>query len=164
MFSSKANFKKEFQARLLERFGVDIKNSCANEQYTILGEMVRDYANKNLFHTHNESTAKGKKTLIYFSMEFLIGRLLNNNMQNLGIYDVIKGGLDDLGIDIKEIKLEKENGTLFLRIFIDKEPYINIDDCVEVTNIVNPILDENDFIDESYILDISSIEKGGNHE
>lgn len=72
--------------------------------------------------------------------------------------------INDLGIEIKEIKLEKENGTLFLRIFIDKEPFINIDDCVEVTNIVNPILDENDFIDESYILDISSIEKGGNYE
>ena len=63
MFSSKSDFKKEFQARLLERYGVDVANSCANEQYTILGEMVRDFANKDLFNTHNESTSKGKKTL-----------------------------------------------------------------------------------------------------
>ena len=80
------------------------------------------------------------------------------------VLKVIEKPINDIGITIKEIKYEKENGTMYLRIFIDKEPFINIDDCVQVTDIVNPILDEYDFIDESYILDISSIEKGGNYE
>ena len=112
MFSSKANFKKEFQSRLLERYGADVASSSPNEQYTILGEMVRDYANKDLFTTHDESALKGKKTLIYFSMEFLIGRLLNNNIQNLGIYDVVKGGLADLGIDINTLEDEESDAGL----------------------------------------------------
>lgn len=77
------------------------------------------------------------------------------------VLKVILKPVNDLGIEVKEVKYEKENGVFFLRIFIDKEPFINIDDCVEVTNLVNPILDEYDFIDEAYILDISSIEKGG---
>lgn len=80
------------------------------------------------------------------------------------VRSVIEKPINDLGILVKEIKYEEENGTMFLRIFIDKEPFINIDDCVEVTNLVNPILDKYDFIDESYILDISSIEKGGKYE
>ena len=80
------------------------------------------------------------------------------------VRNVIEKPINDVGISVKEIKYEKENGTMYLRIFIDKEPFINIDDCVKVTDIVNPILDEYDFIDESYILDISSIEKGGNYE
>ena len=80
------------------------------------------------------------------------------------VRNVIEKPINELGISVKEIKYENENGTMYLRIFIDKEPFINIDDCVEVTNLVNPILDEHDFIDESYILDISSIEKGGNYE
>lgn len=80
------------------------------------------------------------------------------------VRSVIEKPINDIGISVKEIKYEKENGTMYLRIFIDKEPYINIDDCVKVTDIVNPILDKYDFIDESYILDISSIEKGGNYE
>ena len=80
------------------------------------------------------------------------------------VRNVIEKPINDIGITIKEIKYEKENGTMYLRIFIDKEPFINIDDCVEVTDIVNPILDKYDFIEESYILDISSIEKGGNNE
>lgn len=80
------------------------------------------------------------------------------------VLGVIEMPINDLGISVKEVKFEKENGVFYLRIFIDKEPFINIDDCVEVTNLVNPILDEYDFIDEAYILDISSIEKGGSYE
>ena len=112
MFTTKANFKKEFTRRLLERYGVDVETSAPNEQYTILGEMVRDYANRSLFNTHDQSTRKGKKTLIYFSMEFLIGRLLNNNMQNLGIFPVIKEGLGELGIDINKLEDEESDAGL----------------------------------------------------
>lgn len=78
------------------------------------------------------------------------------------IRSVIEEKVNEIGINIVSIKYEKENGVNYLRIFIDKEPFINIDDCVKVTEIVNSILDEYDFIDEQYMLDISSIEKGGN--
>lgn len=77
------------------------------------------------------------------------------------VLNVIEKPINDIGIKVCEVKFEEENGSKYLRIFIDKEPFITIDDCVEVTNLVNPILDEYDFIEESYILDISSIEKGG---
>ena len=70
MFASKKDFKNEFQARLLQRYGVDVANSCANEQYTILGEMIRDYANVDWSKTHMESI-QGKRSLIYFSMLLL---------------------------------------------------------------------------------------------
>ena len=78
------------------------------------------------------------------------------------IRNLIEKPIVEAGYILSDVKLEKEGTTLFLRIFIDKEPFINIDDCVKVTEIVNPILDEYDFIDEQYMLDISSIEKGGN--
>ena len=41
-----------------------------------------------------------------------------------------------------------------------KSGVVDVDDCVTVSNIVNPLLDEKDFIDESYILDVCSKEKG----
>ena len=112
MFSSKENFKKEFQEKLLERYGVEVKDSCANEQYTILGEMIRDYANVDWSNTHLASTTKGKKVLIYFSMEFLMGRMLNNNIQNLGLYKIIKEGLDDLGVDLNSLEDEESDAGL----------------------------------------------------
>ena len=80
------------------------------------------------------------------------------------VLGVIEEPINNIGISVKEVKFEKENGVYYLRISIDKEPFINIDDCVEVTNLVNPILDEHDFIEDAYILDISSIEKGGSYE
>ena len=42
--------------------------------------------------------------MYYFSMEFLIGRLLTSNLMNLGIYDIVKEGLADLGLDINKLE------------------------------------------------------------
>ena len=64
------------------------------------------------------------------------------------------------GVFIDSVKLEKEDNNLFLRIVIDRDEIIDIDKCVEVTNIINPLLDEKDLINESYILDVSTKEKG----
>ena len=111
MFTSKKDFKADFQTRLMERYGVGVENSCANEQYTILGEMIRDYATVDWNKTHLEST-QGKRSLIYFSMEFLIGRLLSNNIQNLGLYKMIKEGLEELGIDINDLENEESDAGL----------------------------------------------------
>ena len=55
---------------------------------------------------------------------------------------------------------EKENNIQFLRIIIDKNGIIDIDDCVHVTELINPLLDEKDLIEENYILDVCSKEKG----
>lgn len=76
------------------------------------------------------------------------------------VLEVIKEPIEALNIKVNEVKYEKENGVFYLRIFIDKEPFITVDDCVLVTNVVNPILDEHDFIENTYMLDISSVEKG----
>lgn len=68
--------------------------------------------------------------------------------------------VSEAGYIVDEILYEKEDRTNFLRIVIDKNGVIDVDDCVIVSNIVNPILDANDFIDDSYILDVCSKEKG----
>ena len=80
------------------------------------------------------------------------------------VKNAIESEINNLGILLKEVKYEQEKGVYYLRIFIDKEPFITIDDCVLVTNTINPILDKIDIIDNSYMLDVSSIEKGGNYD
>ena len=76
----------------------------------------------------------------------------------------IKNLLDEevkkLGVSIDSVIYEKEGSNYFLRIFIDRDEPIDIDTCVEVTNVINPILDKADFISDSYILDVSTKEKG----
>ena len=111
MFESKQQFKEEYARRLVERYGVSVENSHISERYTVLGEMVRDYANVDWGTTHDK-TIDSKRTLIYFSMEFLIGRLLVNNLQNMGIYDLVKEGLADYGINIHELEEQESDAGL----------------------------------------------------
>ncbi len=68
--------------------------------------------------------------------------------------------VNKLGVSIDSVVYEKEGSNYFLRIVIDRDEPIDIDTCVEVTNIINPILDKADFISDSYILDVSTKEKG----
>ena len=76
------------------------------------------------------------------------------------IKKLIEGPVGELGISIDSVVLEKESGALFLRIVIDRDEIIDVDTCVEVTNIINPLLDEANLIEESYMLDVSTKEKG----
>ena len=112
MFENKEAFKKEFQIRLIEKYGRDIKGCDITECYDILGSMVRDAATINAKECKDEVIESGNKQLIYFSMEFLIGRLLSNNMINLGIYNVVKAGLADLGLDLEKLEDQEADAGL----------------------------------------------------
>lgn len=77
------------------------------------------------------------------------------------IRDLLESKINEAGYLLDEVKYGKdENGVNTLMLIIDKEGYININDCVIVNDIVNPILDEADPISESYVLDVCSKEKG----
>ena len=76
------------------------------------------------------------------------------------IKELIEKEVEKVGVTIDSIKLEKEDNNLFLRIIIDRDEIIDIDKCVEVTNIINPILDASNIIEGPYMLDVSTKEKG----
>ena len=102
MFTNKEEFKQQYCQRMIEKYGRSIQYSRCSERYLVLGEMVKDYASNNWMETKNKIDEKQQKQLYYFSMEFLIGRLLTNNLMNLGIYNIVKEGLSELGYDINE--------------------------------------------------------------
>lgn len=104
MFDNKEDFKATFSRRLEEKYGRAVDDSHITERYDILGEMIRDYAGHEWRESRESILRDNKKQLIYFSMEFLMGRLMTSNMQNLGIYDVARDGLEELGIDIGELE------------------------------------------------------------
>ena len=76
------------------------------------------------------------------------------------VRELVEKKVNEIGVKIDSIEYLKEGGNNFLRITIDKDIPVDVDTCVEVTNIISPILDENDIIEDSYILDISSKERG----
>src|SRR5574344_651318 len=112
MFSNTEVFKQAFKLRLAEKYSNTIEDSHITEQYDILGEMIRDYANYDWRNVLKEVKSEDKKQLIYFSMEFLMGRLMSNNLQNLGIYDIAKQGLAELGIDLNKVEDQESDAGL----------------------------------------------------
>jgi len=111
MFRNKDEFKFEFGKRIIECYGRTVEVAHITEKFLVLETMVRDFASiqwatsKALIHEGQ------KKQMHYFSMEFLMGRLLVNNLMNLGIYDIVKEGLEDYGISLHELEeLESDAG------------------------------------------------------
>lgn len=64
--------------------------------------------------------------------------------------------LDEFGFDLWDVEYVKEGAEYYLRAYIDKEGGITIDDCVDVSRKLSDKLDEDDFIDGEYILEVSS--------
>lgn len=111
MFSNSKEFVHDFKVKMEENYGRSIEQSHVTERYMVLGEMIREYASIHWKHSKEIVAKQDAKQMYYFSMEFLIGRLLTNNMMNLGIYEVVKEGLEDIKIDINELEeLESDAG------------------------------------------------------
>ena len=60
------------------------------------------------------------------------------------------------GVEIYDVEYVKEGTDWYLRIFIDKEEGISIDDCEAVSRPLSDVLDEEDPIDQGYYLEVSS--------
>lgn len=76
------------------------------------------------------------------------------------IKENIKEPLNKLDIIIDSIEFEHEGKYNFLRIVLDKIGGIDLDSIVDATKLINPILDKLDVIEEEYILDVLSKERG----
>ena len=60
------------------------------------------------------------------------------------------------GTDLIDLVYEQENGNQYLRIFVDTDAGLTMDECVQVTELISEKLDEKDFIAEEYMLEVSS--------
>ena len=60
------------------------------------------------------------------------------------------------GVYIYEVEYKKEGSDYFLRLYIDKDGGVTIEDCENVSRAINPVLDETDFIKDAYIFEVSS--------
>ena len=64
--------------------------------------------------------------------------------------------VEEQGCSLWDVEYVKEAGVWYLRLYIDKEGGVSIDDCVELTHAVTKPLDEADPISQSYMLEVSS--------
>ncbi len=72
------------------------------------------------------------------------------------VYDLIRPITDELGYFLWDVCYEKEGALWYLRVFIDQDEGITIDDCERATRPINDILDKEDPISQSYMLEVGS--------
>ena len=64
--------------------------------------------------------------------------------------------LDRMNFELVDVEYVKEGGTWYLRTYIDKEGGITVNDCEAVAREMNEILDREDFVEDSYVFEVSS--------
>ncbi len=72
------------------------------------------------------------------------------------VEDLITSKIEDLGYSLYDVEYVKEGKDYYLRVYIDKENGIDLNDCELVSNNITEILDQADYIKEQYFLEVSS--------
>lgn len=112
MVIDKEELKKLFIVKLQTMFGKGLEEATDNNKYMALSRIIRDVVSKNWIETNNQYTKSGEKQVYYFSMEFLLGRLLDMYLVNGGIKDTCQEALAELGIDLDELEKEEADPGL----------------------------------------------------
>lgn len=107
----KETFKKDYKQKFLEIHGKELDEGNNLYKYEALGSLIRDYVAKMWLDTNKRYSKSGEKQVYYFSMEFLMGRLLGDTLLNLGIRDICKEALNELGIKLSDLEeFEQDQG------------------------------------------------------
>ena len=72
------------------------------------------------------------------------------------VENLLKDKIESLGYYLYDVEYVKEGAEYYLRIYIDKETGIDLNDCEKVSNEINDLLDKADYIKEQYYLEVSS--------
>jgi glycogen phosphorylase len=104
MFSNKDEFKNTFLKRLEMACGKSFSESSERDHYQTLGNMVREFVSNDWISTNELHLAAKEKQVYYLSIEYLLGKLLRQNLINLGIEDTVEEGLEELGINLSELE------------------------------------------------------------
>ncbi|WP_432667263.1 glycogen/starch/alpha-glucan phosphorylase [Wukongibacter baidiensis] len=108
---TKEKFKTDFIKKLESERANRIEEASDWDKYYALASLIRDYIYENWVETNKKYVKDKEKQVYYFSMEFLIGKLLISNLINLGIKEICEEGLRELGIDLGKIEeVEKDPG------------------------------------------------------
>ncbi|MBP2661335.1 MAG: glgP 3, partial [Firmicutes bacterium] len=109
---TKEQCKAAFQERLLALAGTSLDESSSYDQYATLASLIRDHIGQCWMDTTQRYDAQKQKQVYYFSIEFLLGRLLDSNLRNLGIREVWVESLAELGIDYTELANAEQDASL----------------------------------------------------
>ncbi|OLN31537.1 glycogen/starch/alpha-glucan phosphorylase [Desulfosporosinus metallidurans] len=131
MFSDKDSFKQAYLTKLIEGEGITPDEASLWDKFSALVVLMKE--KMSLYRAINRNSISPGKQVYYFSMEFLIGKLLHNYLVNFQIEDLVREGLSELDINLDDL-LEQEadpglgNGGLgrLAACFLDSMAFLGI--------------------------------------
>jgi len=132
MFTDKESFKQAYLMKLIEGEGITADEATQWDKFVALVTLLKE--KMSLHRTINKKSMAQGKQVFYFSMEFLIGKLLHNYLVNFKIEELVREGLSELSINLDDL-LEQEadpglgNGGLgrLAACFLDSMAFLGID-------------------------------------
>ncbi|WP_017728737.1 glycogen/starch/alpha-glucan phosphorylase [Halalkalibacterium ligniniphilum] len=112
MTMDKATFTRKFCDRLLLVFGKKVDNATPLEVFQTVGLLIRDILKHKWKKTEDMYQQSKERQVYYFSMEFLLGRLLYSNLLNTEMYDVCKESIAEMGFNFEEILSQEHDPGL----------------------------------------------------
>ena len=101
MIRTKEEFKQEYSRLSKEMFDREVEQLDNYDKAAVMAKLVTEQA--KLLREENGKRDEGQKKVYYFSMEFLIGKLMENYLINLGLRDIAAEGMSEFGTNIEDI-------------------------------------------------------------
>ncbi len=99
IFKDKQDFEDQYRAACVSQIARDFDDCSDQERFFALASLIASKARAVESSTHQ----KGEKKVYYFSLEFLLGPLLDNYLLNFGVRDLVADTLKDMGTDLDEL-------------------------------------------------------------
>lgn len=112
MFKSKETFKSRFVHKVHAMWGKELEDLTKNEIYQSFAGVIREYISENWIKTNKVYLDRQEKQVYYFSIEFLLGRLLDCNLINTDARKCCAEAMAELGVDMEEILGEEPDAGL----------------------------------------------------
>ncbi len=109
---TKDQFKLAYRQAVRELSGKEFEDTSDIDRFTALAQLVAGHARSIAAGTDERNKTQGKKRVYYFSIEFLIGRLLDNYLLNLGVRDLVADAIAEMGADLDEIERQEPDPAL----------------------------------------------------
>ena len=112
IFDDKQEFTELYRDAVMSISGKSVEAASDLDRFNALAKLVAEKARTVATKSDARATAEGKKRVYYFSIEFLIGRLLDNYLLNFGVRDMVAEALDDMGFDLSVIENQEPDPAL----------------------------------------------------
>ena len=112
IFEDKQDFIKQYRAMVRANTGKEFEQCGSHDRFYALAELIAVRARRIASENEVEIEKAGKKRVYYFSLEFLIGRLLDNYLLNFGIRDMVSEALEEMGTSLEALEEREPDAAL----------------------------------------------------